>query len=548
MCLNKHLEKTSNYRYMISIKRIRCNEGGPFTPSTQEVNISLSDHYGICDLTTSEVVLRMRAYCSSNGTAGTLLPVTICQTGIDNYSRYTGGCQSLIRDARSTNRRYGQLERYLTNQNVLSANMDYYSLGRDQEKVVAQTFNGGSAFYDQNFLGATPVTYSPFLTQSKPRVPGTFQTALSVINDAEVRFPLSKVWKLAQSAASYPFSMMGGQDIKLNMEQLVSLLGVQAYDQSATLEDITAVASQVGSLTNPLLMEAEGHIPFTQQAMDEGLIPFSVGMPVKIDYQIGGNPFDVTTTISAMNVTTAGVLQIVLATPIATPNPTDALTDIEMDMYIDADVELTYVIKDIFVELHSFILTPNQYEAQLLKIKKNKLIPFVDTQVYRFTMPVTSYYSNTFQVDPNCMGIIALTPLNNTLISSWDNATGYMWEINSYPVLNATQIPCGQTIDNLGVGVPKQLHNLQLQRFFSNIYQLTGQRLLRFDGFDVNATATEGDNEYNNHCMYATTVPLMDMPSTIGFKLYSSTDMQTKNVYFFSFHLRSVDVTTGVSK
>ena len=177
---------------------------------------------------------------------------------------------------------------------------------------------------------------------------------------------------------------------------------------------------------------------------------------------------------------------------------------------------------------------------------RNVTLPYLSTKWQAFNMAQGPYYSQTFHVDPNCVGVVALTPLDESLISSWDEVVRYKWSINGIPTTEP-DVGCGVFISNQQIGAQRQLHNLLLERWFDNMaIPPNNRRLVRFDGWDDNADVALGAMQLNNHSMYATIVPLMDRPAMIVLQLFASNDMYAKTVHYFSYHLNFLSFKDGM--
>lgn len=536
---------------MLQRKKIRCNEGGPFNDGTLPlVTITLPDTLGVANLHNSEIAFRMTATCTANGDPSQLLlPVTIVQTA-DDYTRYIGGCQSFIRDAMSTNNRYGALEARQTSQNVLSANLDYYVYGRD-ETTVMSTFNGGASYNELDHTAQGGRIYSPFLTESKPTEMDTPVTALSVVCYADVRVPLSHVWQLARSpnASNYDFSLMGGQTIEINIEQLISLIGCQQTDPVPMRQDTTADASVIGSANAPILFQLAGNIPFTQSNLHRN--PFDVGMPVTVAYTNNTDKTH-TSTISSMNAnSTTGFMEIVLATPAPTDAATDVCTDISLVLYIDNNATYSYNIMEVDVLLDTTYMSIPQQISNRSMLKKMGSIPFLDCRLTQFNIPASTIATFSTQLQPRCVGVCVFTPLLGELISSWDNVTSYELKVNTFGIINRNVISCGPFVEPNGDGTPRQVHNHLLETFFANIAAFTGHQLVRFDGYDINALNSAGDPaitgeiQQNNHAMYCCTTPTVDSQLRFDITLYANAAMTAKQGYLYSWHVRELDTVKG---
>lgn len=545
---------------MIKIQQVKCDEGGPFslvqsgtgvvTGLNTRARIQIGEYLDICDLTTSEVVVRARAYCTSNvganadsgnGPQSTLIPVVIAQREA-GVTQQHGGVKALFQQVKVTSDRYGLLNQQ-EYQNIEQANLDFYTTGRVAKTAMSQTYTGGSDQYDQQFDMEVPTSYSPFFQYAKPVILDQEIDYNSVSHLADVRAPLSTLDKRAAFFAKYPFTMMGTHYISMELENRVPLLSAIANEEVVTIQDLNAVGNLIGAAGSPLINLLPGNIGYTQASI--GKCPLWVGAPILLTYTEAGQAetthYD---TVAKLTVTAAGQLSIVLVNGAQTQGAAAAVTDLSLVIYVADDAEFQIDIQDIYVNMHQYRFTPRQREAQLASMR-NVTIPYITTRLQPFNMAAAPFYSETFHVDPNCVGIAALTPLDGSLISSWDNATSYRWSINGVPTTNQA-IGCGVIIGDQQLGVQRQLHNLMLERFFENMAMApNNRRLQRFDGWFDNADANLGAAQNSNHSMFPTIVPLMDGSAMITFRIDASADMEPKTVYFYSYHLNFLSFKDG---
>ena len=563
--MSKILEHSDYIGYMIKIQQVRCSEGGPFsivqtggvanatvTGLNNKAKIEIGEYLDICDLTTSQVVVRARAYCTSNfgngadsgnGNQSTLIPVVIGQWDADS-TQQIGGAKALFQQVRVVSDKYGLLNQQ-SYQNVKQANVDYYTTGRVAKTAASQTYTGGSDKYDQQFDMEVPTAYSPFFQYSKPAIIDVTVDTDSVSHLADVRAPLSTLDERAAFMAKYPFTMMGNHSIYIEqLENRQPILAPIQNDTPVTIEDMNSVGGYIGNGAAPLINLLPGNIGYTQASI--GKCPLWVGAPILLTYTEAAQPakthYD---TVSELTVTAAGQLSIVLATGAQTTVAAAAVTDISLTIYVSNTAEFQIDIQDIFVNLHQYRFTPKQREAQLASMR-NVTLPYLSTKWQAFNMAQGPYYSQTFHVDPNCVGVVALTPLDESLISSWDEVVRYKWSINGIPTTEP-DVGCGVFISNQQIGAQRQLHNLLLERWFDNMaIPPNNRRLVRFDGWDDNADVALGAMQLNNHSMYATIVPLMDRPAMIVLQLFASNDMYAKTVHYFSYHLNFLSFKDGM--
>ena len=148
------------------------------------------------------------------------------------------------------------------------------------------------------------------------------------------------------------------------------------------------------------------------------------------------------------------------------------------------------------------------------------------------------------QTDSGCSGLAILTPKNNEIASSIDNARRYRFAIEGKFTTNR-DIQIAPLINNQAQALGRQLHNHMLQKFYGNL----GKKLLRFDSpvDNYNAAAFNDSLEDGNHAFYPLVTPIVGNDSIINFQLQAGDGqtMTTKEIFFVGMYPRTLDFRNG---
>lgn len=566
----------------IKIQRIQANESGPFSPSDRtRAHIEVPSSVGFSDLANSNVVFRMQMQITNgennSGPSGSktdaskLLPAVIAQPHLnlagasDNSEPVrVGGAQALIRDARATSSLYGQMSE-MRDQNVIHANLDHFT-DYWACHAVKEAYNGGGAMPSQYPANPSTVVDSPFLRPVRPTEINAPVTSSSQLVECEVRCPMKHLDAMAESegASQFPNLAVGDMTYRINLENVrpVVAFAIQedAFDDFVNL---TPASNKVGDATTPFKYKysnanAAGNL--TGDILDvnfKGNLPFYVGMPVIVNYQdagLGGagSEDNEVRTISSLNVN-GGVCEIIFDHPMATNNnAADAITNITLTPYVAAagDAQgstnaatVSYRINDIFLELHTLNLTPQQVDAAS-KALNNLSINYVEHRLVKKVLNSTGDYAETLHVDAGCSNVAAFTPQNNGLVSGYDKAREYRWSVDGNYMTNRA-IRVGPDTSATGQGVGNQIHKHFLQKYFGNL----GKQLLSFEDVydDYSQALLDEAIETDNHNMYPLVMPMLGSDVIVNFQLRcdGANTMNTKEIYYLMSYPRVLNFENG---
>ena len=539
----------------VKIQRIQSNEAGPFKVDNGRIraHIEVPGSVGFSDLKNSQIVFRMKANVDNNG-KGNLLPAFIAQPhtdsngdqDLDNPVRI-GGCQALIRNGRATAKEHGILNEQ-RDQNVISANLDHY-MESPACHAAKEGFNGGAAMTGHYASRPSSFIESPFLRASRPVDVGTAVTTSSEAVTAELRCPLKHVDRLAVDAEQFPNIAVGDITYRIEFEDVRKVMAIGNGPALTQCPDVTPNASsQIGTADAPLLYRyADAAAPSNKDGAIKGdnldFLPLYVGMPIKVTYTPhSGAPTEVEEVITSLEIASNGNCQIITNNPIASANSGPA-TDISIELNVDAACTVEYEVEDLFLELHTLNLTPQQINAAEGALKSLQ-IPYLEHRLVKKVLNDTGDYAETLHVDAGCSNVAVFTPVNNGLVSGYDNCRFYRWSVDGNYVTNR-DINIGPNIDVNGVGVPNQVHKYFQQKYFGNI----GKRLQNFeDVYDDYAAALNSDDlETDNHSFFPLVMPMLGEDVIINLQLRAAAgqSMSTKEIFYLMSYPRSLNFSNG---
>ena len=566
----------------IKIQRIQSREAGPFqkTGGRTRCHIEVPSSVGFSDLENSHMVFRMKANVTDGNGTSTLLPAFIAQPKMaagggsqvtNNVPIDVQGAQALIKNSRCVSDEYGELNSQ-RDQNVISANLDAYT---DYSSCLTakNSFNaGGSSNLDPNESSELPV--GMFLRPARPRAMDAAGSVASNANaagiqqnsraiTAEVRCPLKHVDRLADGTRQFPNISAGNITYRIEFEDVRPVMSLgQAFSAKCLDSAADAASGNLGSAARPILYQ------YVKTDVDSGEIrtsnleslPFYVGMPIKVSGSNVTDSFALINKITINEADAGGLLggahvariEIADSVGVVLPTPANAATNVELSLNQGkqadgTNTELTtveYEIEDVFLELHTIQLMPQQIAAAQ-KALQSLQIPYLEHRLVKKVLNATQDYAETLYLDAGCAGVAVITPPNNGLVSGYDNASAYRFSFDGRNLTNR-EIEIGPAKTNSGTaaaagGVGRQLHNHFLQKFYGNI----GKRLLRFEKPALNYNDTKGNLQLNNHAIYPLVTPLIGQDVIAQFQVRSSANMSTKEMFYVSMYPRSLNFQKG---
>jgi hypothetical protein len=542
----------------IQIKRIQSNESGDFNPvgGRTRAHIEVPGSIGFTDLANSHVILRSKPTINNGTKVSNVLPCYFAQPSTKDSTNPVAlsGGQAVIKNARVTAKDHGILNEQ-RDQNVISANLDWYTKSSTAMEA-HNTFVGGGNMPNTPNTNGLPLR-SPYIRYVKPVKVGEQVGVGAANSDAElnnyselvqteIRVPMKHIDRLAESVRQYPNLAVGDQTYRIELEDVKTVFMVQEVTGFYGLQDVTAVASLIGSDAAPLKFKWANSEDVLAKNLD--MQPLYTNMPVEVAYTDSAGPKTHNNRIKKLKVNATGEVEIVLDTPAPTAGATDAITALTLKLDVDPLAKDTtktfYNIQDIFLELHCLNLTPSQVTAAQ-RAMRSMQIPYMDYRLVKKNMSdATTDYSETLSLDPGCAAVAVFTPQNNKLVSSYDHADTYRFSLDGKYLVNR-DIKLGPLINNSASGVGRQLHNHFLQKWFGNL----GQRLVRFDmpydsyNFAVNDDALEEDS----HAFYPLVCPLVarDMIMNFQVRARSGQTMKGKEMYYLQVYPRQLNFQNG---
>lgn len=533
----------------IKIQRIQSEEAGPFDANSgrNRAHIVVPSSVGFSDLENSNIVFRMQMNIT-NGGQSTLLPAYIAQPHSDKDGDQfvsqpvrIGGAQALIRDGRATSSEFGLLSEQ-RDQNVISANLDHFTDYWGCH-AIKEAYNGGGAMPSQYPANPSQIVDSPFLRPSRPQTSGTQETNDSQLIECEVRCPLKHVDRIADGNRQFPNLACGDITYRINLEDVRPVCALANDVVFTEFDNPTPSGNEIGVDAAPLLYvyaDANG-TSNAGEVLDVNIdmCPFYIGMPVEVNYKVGGvAQTAVKRKITKLNVT-GGKVEIVVDTAIPA---TGAVTEVEVALNVEDTATVNYQINDLFLELHTLNLTPQQTEAASRALKSLQ-IPYLEHRLIKKVLVSTQDYAESLHVDAGCSNIAVLTPFNNRLVSSYDNAREYRWSVDGNYITNRA-ITLGPNTSDTGAGVANSIHKHFLQKYFGNI----GKQLYSFEDVweDYNKTLHSDDMESDNHALYPLVMPMVGNDVIVNFQLTSETDnMVTKEIFYLMSYPRTLNFSNG---
>ena len=228
----------------VKIQRYHANESNFAKGGRLRTEIEVPASAGITDLTSSKLVLDMQMTCQA-GSNAVLLPVTF------GNQQSIGGAQALIRNSAVISQQYGVLNER-RNQNVISANVDWYLKSRAQEDGESLVGNSTTTNYGIDRINQLPD--NPFILYKKPTVAGTAVTESAITRRAEIPVTWNHIDNFA-SMPQYP-SMISDHTYRVEFEDQLNVAfpAKMPYSQGEPCDNRSAVASVLGNVGAPLTL------------------------------------------------------------------------------------------------------------------------------------------------------------------------------------------------------------------------------------------------------------------------------------------------------
>ena len=475
---------------------------------------------------------------------------------------------------------------------VLLTNMDYVLHSHEQDKVKEfwgqspnGTVNSQTAILSGRD-GQVPykpinLPWSPFITYSTPaEYSTTALTKPSVMREAQLRLPYAYINPSARTlqgnpVLQYPHASIGDMVHKIRFSNVNycqvndNMPIVDLDDNYAACDDYTnSTGSDVSfGVTQPLVVDTLNDIDFgiidlrfeKPEDFDTKQILY-VKAPVTIRYQLssGGGDQEVDRTVNGLYIQESDQqLRVILDSGITVANGV-TISNVRI-AYRGLASNVTPSIQEPRIVLPVLKnITQQQRDAMVARLNQGISWGFLSfTPHYRF-MGQTTHFQDTFQVEPNSLGLLTLTPRMNSLVSTFDGFDSYLWSLYGKTLTDREVIiGDGDAANNEGDValrnnpsiVSRALHDYSLYKFYENI----GLRAKRLDRATRNLSLnqdTGGDLLYTNQIYTSLPVilPLTEDQKTITLDLKQNSQLSAvdaRNIYFYSCLLREFRVQKG---
>jgi len=231
----------------VKLRRYHANESNFAKGGRLRTEINVPASVGVSDLTSSKLILDMHMVVQQ-GTTDVLLPVTF-------GNQQQVGAQALIRNTAVISQTYGILNER-RNQNVLSANLDWYQTSRAQEDQQSLLGHSTNANYGVDRMNLLPD--NPFIVWKKP---SALTGAAAAVTESAVtrRAEIPVAWKHIDNFATMPqFPNFGISDLTYRLEfedQInVAFPARMPFSAGEPCDNRSAVGSLLGAATAPLTL------------------------------------------------------------------------------------------------------------------------------------------------------------------------------------------------------------------------------------------------------------------------------------------------------
>lgn len=226
----------------IRIKRYQANESNFTRFGRTRTQVEIPGSIGLTDLTASKCVLDMHVETLENG-ALINIPVSF-------GNGQMVGSQSLIRNARVQSRQYGLLNER-RQQNVLSANLDWFTTSRAGEDAKSLTGSSTNASYGISRVNWNPDC--PFLLTDRPSAVNVIAEKMPIGRRAEVNVPWRHIDNMS-TMAQFPNMAVGDLTYTIEFEDQIECMFPARMPNRAGVQalNLTAVANKIGLDDTPI--------------------------------------------------------------------------------------------------------------------------------------------------------------------------------------------------------------------------------------------------------------------------------------------------------
>jgi hypothetical protein len=231
----------------VKIRRYQASESDFTQKGRVRTNVEVPGSVGITDLTTSKCIFDMHIDCYERDSATKIHIPTSFGNG-----QCVGGAQALIRNSQVTSKMHGLLNER-RQQNILSANLDWFTASRAGEDTKCLTMSSSNASYGISRVSKLPDC--PFVLMNRPTSNVVFNTP-SQSRRAELQIPFKHIDNFA-SMQQFPNAAVGDLVYNIQLEdQLQSVFPARMPTRAAVpCANVAAVGSKLGGLDAPLTLQ-----------------------------------------------------------------------------------------------------------------------------------------------------------------------------------------------------------------------------------------------------------------------------------------------------
>lgn len=226
----------------VKIKRFHANESNFTQKGRIRTAVEIPASVGITDLTTSKVIFDMHvnSYEGSAETGGEVhIPISF------GNGQMVGGPQALIRNSLVQSKPWGLLNER-RQQNITSANLDWFTASRAQEDV--KCLGGASSNASYGISRVSKIPDDPLCLINRPQSVGAALTIASQSRRAELQVPWRHIDNFA-NMQQFPNAAIGDLTYTIQLEdQLQTIYPARMPTRAAVAcSNVTAVGSLIGT-------------------------------------------------------------------------------------------------------------------------------------------------------------------------------------------------------------------------------------------------------------------------------------------------------------
>lgn len=401
------------------------NQTGPFTVSNNKVDITLPAYVGYADMMRTCIVLNMK-----------LLRDDLTDLGLFDAGFNEGlDATCLIKTCSISTDKSGVLEQ-IPQPNILLSNLEQTQRDFEDEHALG-TYGFGTV---ENQPTSAPATerLATFIRKVKDNEGNTSRTSTT---ETYLKIPLSKLFGVCKMN-QFPVNLFGNIKISLEFEDDTKNIVPCLFKQVLSKTVDVGVSTGVGTQHNIFLPEHGANDFYVGQpvsivgsgggAADRNIVEISHNTNNKTSIRFDGN---------AIQFDGNGGGQNTIAPRASGVN----------------DVDLTYSIQDVELEVYQWILSPKQQASLNSRMKRGVNMDFTTYSLERINMPSIAtgqQYTKQFDLEPNTINVFALMPKfydnkagdnqsqnSQQLFSVADGLNSYRWRLNMVDTTTRDVVP-----------------------------------------------------------------------------------------------------------